>query len=267
MTAPNVEGIVEEYLRQLDTALRSLPNERRDQLVGQIREHIDEARSQLPEQSEAAVRNLLERLGRPEDIATEALDDEPVPVPHRSHRNPIAVALAAVALVAIGATAFILARPSAKETAPKTTAPTTQSSSTTSSPTTSAPSATVAPVMNPIPSGTYVSSSAAGYPHYYLVATSSATGNITGSVNFVYQDGQTSVVFTFEGISQNGSALLHPTLIPQTGEAAQSPSTVPGAISATYGQGAVQLGECPSYLHNVQSMTQCTFDLSPQGQL
>jgi hypothetical protein len=52
---------------------------------------------------------------------------------------------------------------------------------------------------------------------------------------------------------------LHPTSVPQNGSASQNPATVPAAISATYGQDSITLGECPSYLHFVQSMTQCTF--------
>ena len=41
-------------------------------LVLEISEHIDEARSSLEIQSEAEVRTLLDRLGDPADIATEA---------------------------------------------------------------------------------------------------------------------------------------------------------------------------------------------------
>jgi hypothetical protein len=47
--------------------------------------------------------------------------------------------------------------------------------------------------------------------------------------------------------------------VPQTGSASQNPATVPAAISATYGHDSITLGECPSYLHFVRSLTQCTF--------
>jgi hypothetical protein len=50
--------------------------------------------------------------------------------------------------------------------------------------------------------------------------------------------------------------------VPQNGSASQNPTTVPAAISATYGPGSITLGECSSYLHFVQSMAQCTFSRS-----
>jgi PASTA domain len=77
MTATQTDQLVENYLLRLKTALRPLPASRRDQLVSEITEHIEEGRGGAQSQSEAAVRELLDRLGDPEDIAAAALADEP----------------------------------------------------------------------------------------------------------------------------------------------------------------------------------------------
>ncbi|HEV8154328.1 MAG TPA: hypothetical protein VGP67_02265 [Gaiellales bacterium] len=59
--------LVDRYLADLHDALRDLPRRQRDELVGEIEAHIDEA---LPSgASDAEVRTLLDRLGEPEQIA------------------------------------------------------------------------------------------------------------------------------------------------------------------------------------------------------
>ena len=65
-------GTVERYLQDLDEELRDLPDARRRELLGEIREHIDSALAEAPGGDEADVRNVLERLGEPADIAEEA---------------------------------------------------------------------------------------------------------------------------------------------------------------------------------------------------
>ena len=52
MTSTGVDGLIDSYLRSLDDALSGLPPARRQRLVSEIAEHLDEARSQLPDQSE-----------------------------------------------------------------------------------------------------------------------------------------------------------------------------------------------------------------------
>jgi len=127
MTNGTVDGIVEEYLRHLNDALGELPDVRRRQLVDQITEHIQVARSQLPEQSEAALRNLLDRLGPPEDIAAEALTDGPPAGGWRPGRNRIAAFFALVVLLAIGLGVFASTRPATKTNQASTsTVPTTR---------------------------------------------------------------------------------------------------------------------------------------------
>lgn len=61
---------VARYLQRLDQNLRDLPRPQRDEIMEEVRSHIDEAAA--PGASEADVRNILEDLGEPEAIAAEA---------------------------------------------------------------------------------------------------------------------------------------------------------------------------------------------------
>ena len=73
----HTDPLVDDYLRRLDAAASALPAHRRDELVSQIRDHLQEALRQAPAGDKAAVRNVLERLGPPEEIA--AATDSPPP--------------------------------------------------------------------------------------------------------------------------------------------------------------------------------------------
>src|SRR5918994_2813244 len=64
--------IVDAYLSELDRELRDLPAARRRELVGEIREHIESALEEAGAGDDVEVRNVLERLGDPADIAAEA---------------------------------------------------------------------------------------------------------------------------------------------------------------------------------------------------
>lgn len=69
------DQLVDDYLRRLRAAAGSLPADRLDELVGDIQAHIAEARASGPPGGSgggAHVRNVLERLGQPEDIALAA---------------------------------------------------------------------------------------------------------------------------------------------------------------------------------------------------
>jgi hypothetical protein len=65
MTTLQSDPLVEDYLRRLDAAAAHLPADRRAELADEIREHIREAGAE----DEAAVREVLDRLGSPEEIA------------------------------------------------------------------------------------------------------------------------------------------------------------------------------------------------------
>jgi hypothetical protein len=54
--------------------MRDLPANRRDEIVAEIEEHISEGLAELPNETETEVRNMLERLGDPQDIAAEGRD-------------------------------------------------------------------------------------------------------------------------------------------------------------------------------------------------
>jgi Domain of unknown function (DUF4190) len=73
----HTDPMVDDYLRRLDAAASALPAHRRDELVSQIRDHLQEALRQAPAGDQAAVRNMLERLGPPEEIADAAADPPP----------------------------------------------------------------------------------------------------------------------------------------------------------------------------------------------
>jgi hypothetical protein len=65
-------GTVERYLHDLDEELQDLPSTRRRELLEEIREHIGSALEEAPSREESEVRNVLERLGQPAEIAEEA---------------------------------------------------------------------------------------------------------------------------------------------------------------------------------------------------
>jgi uncharacterized membrane protein len=75
MTATKTETLIDDYLRRLDKLLMSLPKVTRQQLLAEIGEHITSALSQLENPSDADIRAMLARIGRPEDIATEAVGE------------------------------------------------------------------------------------------------------------------------------------------------------------------------------------------------
>jgi uncharacterized membrane protein len=72
MTTMQRDPLVDDYLRRLEAAAANLPRERRIELVTEIGEHIQTALREAGARDEAAVRNVHERLGPPEEIAAEA---------------------------------------------------------------------------------------------------------------------------------------------------------------------------------------------------
>jgi uncharacterized membrane protein len=74
--AMETDRLVDDYLRRLEAAAAHLGRPRRAELVLEIREHIETALREEDAASEAAVRNVLERLGPPEEIV-EAVEIPP----------------------------------------------------------------------------------------------------------------------------------------------------------------------------------------------
>ena len=89
MTSVHQSALVADYLRRLERAAAPLPQSRRAELVAEIREHIDDALLEAGAADDVAVRNVLERLGRPEEIAAAA-----GPAERRSGRLELAAMIA-----------------------------------------------------------------------------------------------------------------------------------------------------------------------------
>lgn len=78
MTERN-DSLVAEYLARVSRATTGLPADLRDELVRDLREHIETSRADLPVETEAQVRGILERLGDPAVIARAAAEDAGLP--------------------------------------------------------------------------------------------------------------------------------------------------------------------------------------------
>jgi hypothetical protein len=97
MTTMQRDPLVDDYLRRLEAAAADLPHERRVELVTEIEEHIAAALREGGAGDEAALRNVLERLGPPEEIAAEA--GAGTPAPARGQLETAAMLMLAVSLV------------------------------------------------------------------------------------------------------------------------------------------------------------------------
>ena len=101
------EGLVRDYLGRLDAASWPLSPGRRDELRAEVAEHIDAALAEAGARDEVTVRNVLERLGRPEEIA--AADADPVagapqsmPMPQVTGASWGAVEILAILFLTLG---------------------------------------------------------------------------------------------------------------------------------------------------------------------
>jgi uncharacterized membrane protein len=104
------DPLVDDYLRRLDAAASGLPAHRREELVGEIRDHLLEALRQAPAADKAAVRNALERLGTPEEIAAAATDPPPAqPAAAVSEVNGLAIASVLLAVLWFAGIGAVLA--------------------------------------------------------------------------------------------------------------------------------------------------------------
>ena len=82
MATTGTDRLVDDYMRRLKTAAHGLPRGRRRELIEEIQEHLDVALAEAAPGDEVAVRNVLERLGPPEEIVRAAV--EPSSAPRRS---------------------------------------------------------------------------------------------------------------------------------------------------------------------------------------
>jgi hypothetical protein len=95
MTTMETDRLVDDYMSRLEEAAAHLQRSRRAELIAEIREHIEAALREEDAAGEVAVRNVLERLGPPEEIV-EAAGPEPVAEPVRTGKLEIAAIVALV---------------------------------------------------------------------------------------------------------------------------------------------------------------------------
>jgi uncharacterized membrane protein len=107
MTAPRADEIIDGYFARLEAALEPVPPARRKELMDDVREHIAEARLGLPDETDADLMNILDRLGDPADMAAAEIGRaEPnatadlEPAPHSGRRSR-ALEIAAIVLLLV----------------------------------------------------------------------------------------------------------------------------------------------------------------------
>ncbi len=72
MSTSHADPIISAYLSRLEAAMATSPPGRRNEIISEIRAHIDEALREAGASDEVTVRNVLQRLGPPEEIASAA---------------------------------------------------------------------------------------------------------------------------------------------------------------------------------------------------
>ena len=72
MTAPHADQLIDGYLTRIRDAAGDLPAAARKELLDDMRGHIAEARALEPEETDATILNILDRLGEPTTVVAEA---------------------------------------------------------------------------------------------------------------------------------------------------------------------------------------------------
>jgi hypothetical protein len=71
-TVGEADKLIRRYLAQLDAALRGVDASRREEILAEVHEHIEEGRAGLDPDDAESVRTLLDKVGDPAVIAAEA---------------------------------------------------------------------------------------------------------------------------------------------------------------------------------------------------
>ena len=79
MSATHADSLTEGYLARLKEAAGDLPKTARAELVDDMRSHIAEARAREPEETDAAILNILDRLGDPAGVVADARERLGIP--------------------------------------------------------------------------------------------------------------------------------------------------------------------------------------------
>ena len=107
MSQTRGDALIADYLDRVRAAAAGLDPARREELIQDLREHIDAARAELSPETEAGVRTILDRLGDPAVIAAEASVGEaplassaprPPAAPAKSRKGWLTLLIVAVAL-------------------------------------------------------------------------------------------------------------------------------------------------------------------------
>ena len=107
MTTAASDPLIDTYLKRLRATARALPRAQRDELVEQIREHLDEAIP--PGADEVEVRNALERLGEPDGIVGEEIERLGIRPTRAGRLEWLTVALLPIGFVVIPIFGWLLA--------------------------------------------------------------------------------------------------------------------------------------------------------------
>ena len=103
MIGTTPDKLVERYLKHLEVELDDLPRDRRREIVDEIAGHIAEARAGLEHETEADVRNILEGLGDPAEIAADARERFDVkPTSEAAQYRPGWIEIGALVMLLVG---------------------------------------------------------------------------------------------------------------------------------------------------------------------
>lgn len=74
MTAPHADQLIDGYLARIRVAAGDLPAGAREELIADVRAHIDEARRRESSETDATILNILDRLGDPSLLVAESAE-------------------------------------------------------------------------------------------------------------------------------------------------------------------------------------------------
>ncbi|HEY8177360.1 MAG TPA: hypothetical protein VIH19_02080 [Candidatus Limnocylindria bacterium] len=101
------DALVSEYMGRLEAAAQPLPADRREELIAEVNDHIEAALAEAGSRDEVTARNVLERLGVPEEIvaAETGGGGDPASPPPATERRPRwgPAEVAAILLLTVGA--------------------------------------------------------------------------------------------------------------------------------------------------------------------
>ncbi|PBC76496.1 hypothetical protein BX265_1213 [Streptomyces sp. TLI_235] len=100
MNTPIEHPLVGDYLDEVTRLTAALPAERRRELLADLREHVEVALAEHGSADDDAVRQVLDGLGSPQQVAGAALDEsgQARPEPETGARTTVTLALAVLPL-------------------------------------------------------------------------------------------------------------------------------------------------------------------------